>query len=509
MKQPSSADGSRVRTALLVAALLAGCASRDLRTATRYESEGRLLDAATVWVAHLEADMDDLQARHRLELVQRRAWEAEVARADAALAAGDPAAAVAVWRGLVAFRQRLAGVEATMVPSADDVGKSLAKAEEALADSHYEAGNLAAAASRWEQAITEYNTARAVRPEYRDTTPRIATALAAQGDLDRGVGNYVSALKRYDDAYALSGSDDAQRWATAIRVAWGRADLAAGRCRAAFDRLTAALVVDPSVAADLERAQQCARLELVVPAAEDLTAAAPTGISVAGLLSDRLGAELRGQGSAHVRLLDAVAPPPPGAGRRYTVRTRITEQTVAAKDATAERSVAGVTQVACDSLSSDAFVAGVGYVCDADVLVTWTENIRTQEARVAGTVRWYGVDGVELASEPFVGTDTHEVRWVTAYLANGAEVKRGTVAAPGVVVLPVDPMPDKPGASDAPDATLITAATHAAAKAAAAIVLAAVDKAEESPPPARLDLRSPGSTPQIRVIQLEGHGEPM
>ncbi len=494
----------------LLALLLAGCASRDLRTATRYEAEGRLLDAAGVWVAHLEIDMDDLQARHRLELVQRRAWDAEVAKADAALAAGDAAAAVTVWRGLVAFRERLVGVEATMVPFADEVGKSLAKSEEALADTHYEAGNRAAAESRWDVAITEYDAARAVRPEFRDTTTRIASAYAAQGDLDRGVGNYASALEHYDKAYKLSANGDAQRWSTAIRVAWGRADLASGHCRAAFDRLTVALVVDPSVAADLERARQCARLELVVPAAEDLTAAAPTGISVAGLLSDRLSAELRGQGSAHVRLLDAIAPPPPSVGRRYTVRTRVTEQTITAKDATDTRSAAGLTQVACDSLSSDAFVPEFGYVCDADVLVTWTENVRTQEARVAGSVRWYGADGVELASEPFVGTGTREVRWVTTYTIDGAAVKRGPVAAPGVVVLALPLLPEVAGAGDVPATALITEASEAAARSAAAIVLGAVDKAEDSPAPARLDLRNPAPpTPQIRVIQLDGRGEPM
>lgn len=495
--------------ASLLTVLLAGCTSRDLRLAARYEAEGRLVDEATVWIVRLEADMDDLKARHELELVQKRAWESEVARAEGALAAGDAAAAVAAWRGLATLRARLVAVEATMLPPVDDVSKALAKAEVALADSHYEAGNGAAAESRWDVAITEYNAARAIRPEYRDTTSRIATALAAQGDLDRGVGNYTAALQHYDDAYKLSGSDDAQRWATAIRSAWGRADLAAGRCRAAFDRLSVAATLDASLGADLERARQCARLELLVPATEDLTAAAPTGISVAGLLSDRIGAELRGQGSAHVRLLDALAPPPPGPGRRYTVRTRVTEQVISAKDSTVERSAAGLTQVACDSLSSDAFVAGAGYVCDADVLVTWTENVRTQEARVAGSVRWYGPDGVELASEPFLGTETRDVRWVTSYKVDGAEVKRGSAAAPGVVTLASEALPEKPSGGDTPDAALITAATTAAAKAAAALVLKAVDAPEVSPAPTRLDVRSPSSAPQIRVIPLEGHSEPM
>jgi tetratricopeptide (TPR) repeat protein len=503
------------RRSWLVVALLAGCPSPDQRVATEYLHEGRVLDAAGVWLAAVEADVDDPIAKKHLEQAVPTAWEGELDIAHDFVASGHPDSAITAFRDMLAFHDRVAAVGVT-VPDVDDLRAELASAEDAVALDRYNAGVAAATAGKWSDAISAYEAARLLRPDFKDSTARMAEVLRAQGAADVESKHFRSALARYDQAYALASDDESEAWAAAIRVAWGRRDLAEGRCRAAFEGLSSAKghIADSALAADIETARRCARRELVVAPAQDATGTSLPGIAIGAVLSDQATMELRAHGSEHLRLVDESAPPPAKEdGQRRVVKVMITEMRTDKKDDVVEQHAAAHTFVVCGGDEADQFQEGVGFLCDKAVTVTWTEHVHTRTAHVSGTAKLYDTSGMELAAVPFVGEEVRDGRWSDGFSVAGAPVRIGPEAAVGVATIAGDvPTATVPPRDDATDTDLLLAAVRKSAIGLATEVLKVVDVPETSADPAWLNVVPPSLSPgdlEFRAPEPAEKAEPI
>ena len=477
--------------------------------------QGRALDAAGVWLTAVEADVDDPIMKKRLDQAVPTAWEAELDIAHDFEAAGKPEEAAAAYRALLAFHDRVLSIGLT-VPGTDDLRAELTVAEDEIAAKRYAEGITASAAANWPDAIAAYTAARALRPEYKDTTARMAEALRAQGAAEVDAKRYRDALAHYDQAFALAGDDASEAWAAAIRVAWARKDLAEGRCRAAYDALAAAKghIADVNLAPDTETARRCARRELLVPPAEDATGSSPHGVAVGAVLADQATIQLRAHGSEHLRLVDGSAPPPAAPdGIRVAVKARITDLRVESKDDTQERHAPGKTMVICGGDEADTFVEGVGFVCERTVSVAWTEHVHTRTARIGGSAGIYGLDGVELFAVPFVGEEDRDGRWTEKFTVDGQPVRIGADPAVGTVALSGDyPTATSPPVDGDSDIDLLIAAINKAAGALATGALGFVDQPEKGPDPGWLVVPPPALAPsdlQFKAPDPDGKAEPI
>lgn len=495
--------------------ILAACASPQKRAATDFMRQGRALDAAGVWLTAVEADVDDPVMKKHLDQAVPTAWEAELDIAHDFEAAGKPEDAAAAYRDLLAFHDRVLSV-GVAVPPTDDLRAELTAAEDESAAKRYAEGVAASDASKWPDAIAAYTAARALRPEYKDTTARMAAALHAQGAADVEAKRYRDALSHYDQAYALAGDDASEAWAAAIRVAWARKDLADGRCRSAYDALTAARghIADASLAADTETARRCARRELVVPPAEDATGTSPHGVAVGAVLADQATIALRAHGSEHLRLVDGSTPPPAAAdGSRVTIKTRITDLRVESKDDVLDRHAPGRTMVICGGDEADSFQEGVGFVCERTVTVNWTEHVHTRTARIGGTARIFGGDGVEVSAVPFMGVEDRDGRWAEAFTVDGQPAHLGADPAVGTIAL----SGDYPTATAAPidgdsDIDLLLGAIGKAADAIATGTILVADQPEKAADPGWLVVQPPALAPgdlQFKAPDADGKAEPI
>lgn len=481
---------------LLVCALLQGCATVETRTAKLAEREGRVLDAAAVWLTALEADTEDPVSRKRLVAILPSAWDTQIDTARDFEASGQQEQAIEAYHKLLAFADRAVALDVE-VPSTAEIRTEVAATEEALAERHYQSGQTAAGERRFPDAVTEYTAAQAVRPGYRDTNARLAQVWHDYATADLEAKRYRDALTHFEAASGL-GDEEATSWAAAVHLAWGRLDLKEGRCRAAYEHLRVALghTLDTALPGDVEHARTCARLEFAVSPFEDLTAQVIQGTSAPGIvLSDRLEVALRAGGSEHLRLVDPTSPAPKSTadGRRYVVRGRITALRLDRPQPTVvPQTLAAHTLISCGADQANTFSETDGFLCESEVELKYTEHVRRVVVTVGGSVRVLDEHGEQIAALPLDHEQVAEVRWADNYTVGGVPAVLGTEPGLGVVGVstPLLPTTEATGVIGS-DAALMLNGLEVVAGNAAKVLLEQLDRPTVPVDPIWLDVRAP------------------
>lgn len=488
--------------ALLVVVALSGCFSPTQREANRFLKNGAYVDATTVWLEAVEADTEDPVARRHLGELAPDAYRLMLDVAHEHEAEGRLEEAISTYVRLQALMKRLEEVGALGFP-VDDVRSEQVATEDRLAKRLYDEGIAAHEADRWLDAVVKWEAARDIRPDYRDTSKKMAEALHLQALSELEAKKYGHALDHFDQSHALDNNPLSAAWAASIRVGWGRQDLKAGACRSAWEKLDRAKAhsLDPGLGDDIERARRCARVEVVVEPFEDLTGRAVQGTALGALLSDQMEATLLARGSPHLRLLDATsAPPAPDAadGLRYAVKGRVTRfQVEEPADAAEALTVTGATYEPCDAAGADTYTEADGFLCESTVTVAYTRQTKRRIVHLAGSLRVVDGAGTQRLSQPIETAATSEIVWVEAFTAAGEPVKVGESAAYGVVAIPAEilALAQPPGAL-IPEGTLVSDAVAGLATGSATAVLQTVDAPPTPPVPGWVDVKEPVTRPE-------------
>lgn len=492
-----------MKPALLL--FLAACASAPHRAALEAQRTGDWDGAAAVWLADLEADTADPVARKRLLAVVPDTVRIRLDAAEAAEIAGHLDDAIAAYDDLFAWAKRLAEVDVDV--ALDEAVITRRELEDALVQQRYDAGRAAQDARAWLDAVAAFEAARALRPDYADTTARIAACLRAAGAEDVAGKRYRAAIGHYEAAHALVPGPETDGWLAALHAAYGRYYLRQGACRAAYDALSrASEAFDAKLAEDLEAARRCARVEVIVePFAEPESSADGR----AAVLADLVVTGLRAGGSAHLRVLDATSPlPPPGPGARVMVRGRLTRAAVERRSPEdVEKSGVGSTLEVCSAADSTSFDPAVGFVCEKAVPLTWTEHRRALAVDVSASMRVvaHGT-GEVLLSAPVDGHVERSVVWVDAVRGpDGAELRLVDAPRPSQVAAAAE-LRALVGAPSAlpPEGPLLSSVLDDLGARAAKAILDTIDHAKPPPEPPWLDVKAPVLDPgQIEFAPAE------
>jgi tetratricopeptide (TPR) repeat protein len=483
--------------ALAVIVALASCAPPHQREAKKLVQEGRFLDASAVWLTALEADTADPIPRKRLVEIAPDAYASTLDTAREHEAEGRLAEALATYRDLEAFLLRLKELDALGFP-VEDVPAERNAVEEALAQRYYDEGVKKHESAAYLEAIASWEEARKLRPEYRDTTAKIATALHLQATADLENKRFAEALARFEQSHDLDQNPVSAGWAASIHTAWGRQLLKQGDCRGAWDHLSSAKAdsLDPKLGEDLETARKCARVEVIVTPFEDLTGEAVPGTAIGAILSDDMEAQLRAGGSEHLRLLDAAAAPPPPAaqdGRRYQVRGRVTRYQVERPEETVQDLKAkGKLLFSCEAAESDRWSEAEGFVCEDPVEIGYRLHTKRLIVHLGASLKVVDGSGEQRLTQTLEAQGGSEITWAEGFSRDGAPVKIGPTATFEVVA--VDPqllaLSGTPGSLE-PEGTLTGRAVQDLSTQAAKAVLGAVDAKSATPAPAWLDVKPP------------------
>lgn len=481
--------------------LFAACTPTPYRLGMRAASEGDYHQAAKHWLTALDEDIYAQKPRMRLSENAETAWNQLWSLAQEHEASGRYAEAVGVYETMREFEGELESVELLTFRT----GEARAQHLEAIAAWARQEDGLAEKAAlegRWADADAHYTKVGELAPETPDLARRHGLALRLWAEEDLQKFRYLDAATHFRAAFVRSGDTGAEAWAAAVEVALGRHALSEGKCRAAvgFFELAGEVLGDAGAKADRQRAEDCARLGLVVEAVSEEVGIEGGATALAAMFVDLLEERLS-SGSRFVRLLapDAldVAKNPPA--NRHRVSGRITQAAVE-PPVVDERVLEAEAQrlSVCDkvTLRSDPEA-----VCTEPVEIEYTEHTTSVTIRIAGSVRIADLTSGEQQTRPMEVALRHEVVHASGFRmrvgGTTVPIDVGETAGAGrVAVEPELAALNRPAPPLEPENLRLAEALRDLATRASAAVLEAVDLETPYEAPKRLDVRAPKLLPE-------------
>jgi tetratricopeptide (TPR) repeat protein len=496
---------ARLALLLTLPATLLGCPPGPYRLGQQDLRAGQYYDAAQHWIEALDEDIYQTKPRNRLAEYSPAAWEQQRSLAQEHEASGRYAEAAEAYETLFAFEDDLKSVElfTALEAEAKETRAEYEDTLDAWAEAEFTAGVAADKQSQWEEAIGHFEKVRELDPAYAGLDERRAFTYLLWAEEDLAKHRYQAASDHYHASFDISGKEHAGAWASAIDVALARYALGEGKCRTAVQHFEKAgeVLGDPTLDEDQARAEDCARIGILVEPVTEEVEFEHGETALASMLVDLLEREIDREGSRFVKLLSEEAlekadnPPE----RQIRIRGRITQAVVEEpSEAEENRTVEGRMLVDCDK---ETLLYEPDAVCTAPVDVEYTHHRTAVIVRMAGSVKIIELStgekttrplDIKLSNETTHATDFRvwqEGTWVPTQVGPAAEM--GRIEVPDAVRAldrKPDPLP--------PESQLVTDAIAVLAEVAGASVLETVDAEEPPPPPKRLTIREPKLLPE-------------
>lgn len=326
-----------------------GCEAGKLyRQGKSLEGAGQDIKAAESYLDALDARPDQKRAHEALARMGEGAWNKLLKSAEEHEQAGRFPEALAAYQRLATLTTRLDEHELLTFKTIN-VGERVEAMANASAEERYRAAEAGLKAGRWASAVKEYTAALGFKADYKDSVSKLAAAYYGWGaenltraEYREGAGHFVSAQA------TVPGYKDAAARAAVVYAALGRWFKDQGQCRQAVRdlRQAQALVADPAVGKDLDRAVACATGRVGVAVFGNPTGVSPGGLAVGDLLSDSLIAALPRGASEFLKV-------EPLAGRGasldwpgpvYKVTGKLLQVKIVGPDPVAERKEAEIEQ---------------------------------------------------------------------------------------------------------------------------------------------------------------------
>jgi len=483
---------------------LLACPPSARRVGMDLVEQGRSAEAVDYWLDSYEADQGQRRALEDALIYAPDAYSQLLDVSRDHVAEGRLDEARGAYRQLISFTERLREHGPITFALANHDAE-LREVDRALAQQRYDQALAELERGAWQSAVTGFEGAAELVPDYLDIDQRIAQAYRGWAEDDLEGDRYRDAIEHYDLAYQTAGELSDHMWSGAIHAAYGRDYLRKGACRRAVRELRAALHVesDHRLREDLATAQSCGRSDIIVLPVEDLTAQEGRLIASGAQFRDELEAALGDQASEFVRLLDPTSPQAKRVedptlvvelpGRTFQIRSRLTQLVAETPEPDVNRVVAkGRRVVRCDEGVQD--TAGEER-CTDEPAVAYDLTTLERTVRLAGSVRAVdAVTGEQVVTSPLEVTLTRQAQSTEEFtlVSTGETVKVaveedihviGVGAALLALMLDPAPLPT--------EAEVTTEALSALATQGAEALLAVVDVDREVREPGRLVVDEP------------------
>ncbi len=467
--------------------------------------EGRFYDAVRFWLDALDEDEFDQGAIKGLDRYAESAYEQRLDEAQEHEAERRFEKSIETYDLITELNVELSAVAAIEYPDHSNVvDREREDAWEAWAGHLLREGAVALTKRKWSDAEKNYEEALVMKPDLPEARKQLAKAQTELGHERFAKFKYREAVEYFDKSVANGAGRESKAWASAIHRELGKYYMSKSSCRqgARELRLAGDLSSNLSLVDLLARAEDCARIELIIMPFEEEGGGDMVGSAPAAMLVDRLEAALTDQGSEFLRLLDpdsdtaarALAGGLEGArpGALFQVRGRITQLTVDRPDPTTnKRNTEGRYQEICP------LPEGVYYRsdewCDEVTTIFYEEQGAWVEAASEGSIRLINpTTSEQLMTKPVNAQLKREAMQAVDFVrtVKGEQVAVEVGVNPGESVFAIDP--EILGLMEQPtplpsDSALASEVTTSLAQNMAAAILAEVDHPADVEDPQVID----------------------
>ncbi len=361
--------------------------------------KGHFYDAAKFWIEALDQDQYDQGALKGLDRYAEAAYEQRLDMAQEHEAEKRFEQSLQTYDDLLVLNALFREIEAIEYTDHQQVLELERKdTYDGWVTWLLKEGAAGLARNDWEKAEKNYQHALELNPDLPEARKQLSKAQYELGQVHMGKFHYRTAVEYFDAAMANGYGREAREWSFATHKELGRYFMNEGACRQAARELRKAgdFSDDMEMVELLTRAEDCARVELIVEPFEAVAGGNMAGSAPAAMLVDRLEAALRDQGSEFLVLLDpqsqtaadALAGGLAGArpGALYQLRGRITQLAVERPEAsTTSRSVEGKYQVVCP-LPEGVYYRAEEW-CDASTTIFYEERSARLHAMAEGSIK--------------------------------------------------------------------------------------------------------------------------
>ena len=485
---------------------LTGCAttySRGLKLA----EQGNFEEASRYWMAALDDDELARGPRKGLDEFGASAVWVYMETAEEHEAEHRFEQAIASYGQALSMADDL--MEYDVQPGLDriELATRITEVEDRLTMYRYNQGISAAEQREFDAAIAWWEQARELRADYSDTAQRIGQAHREAGHDALSASQYTQALDQFSSAMRWGQGSETRAWYDATAIALGRHYLRHGACRSAFELFDSvrATANDSVLEEDLARAEDCARVEVVVSPFERTDDGPLKQLDVAAVITDAVTESIRANSSRYVYIVDpALAEDVPNTfGYRYAVRGRLMQVQYERVDAeTVLMATDGTHLVPCPPL--DGYADYADDLCDETV--TLTADLTTAEVNLGliGSVRVSDPRTGELMTTRSLDQRTQHVnRSRSAFRLNDVRVVTGDTSTESMYAVDPNLLSISTAQEELPDdATLLHSASAGLAQSAAEAILAVIDVEPQPQPPRHLNI----PTPVTDASQIEFRG---
>ncbi|TNE86996.1 MAG: hypothetical protein EP330_20520 [Deltaproteobacteria bacterium] len=492
---------------LSLAILLSACMPPTLKTGMDMAEQGDFEGAARYFMQCLDDDAYDEIAAKGLDRVARDSFEVKLDIAREAEADGRYADSLAAFDDADAWLAVLKEYDAVGWNPGDALTVEREEVKDRLALKHYVDAKDEVAGGKFEQGIASYEEALAVRPGFQDTETQLTDAYYAWGRAEVTAGHYRKAADAFAKAVERGKGHEAIAWGSAVSAALGRYYLKTGHCRHAaleLRRVDRGAIHDTELNAEAERAEACARVELVVENFDEVAGESISGTSLGAVVSDRVVHELSERGSEFVKLLDTEAAraftapdAEPRPGHIYVIRGKVSQYRMERSEPkSVTKSEVAHKRELCPPPDGPYYDMEDEW-CDDPFTLLWDETREGVKWRIAGNVRVTDPRSAEQILSKPLELSEHSERITREGLRREDGVdgpivlvvdrEEGKFAVPQTMI---DALAEKPEPLPN-DGELALAAAHRLAEEAATQVLATVDRPPLPPVPGRLEIQAP------------------
>lgn len=497
-----------MRSSLLLLFLaLSACMPPTLKEGMGMAERGDFEGAARYFMQRLDDDVYDEVATKGLDRVARDSFEVKLDIAREAEADGRYADSLAAFDDAEAWLATLATYEAVTWTPGDSLNVEREEVRDRLAMKHYVDGKDEVAGGRFAEGIASFEEALSVRTNFQDTSEQLREAYYAWGRAEVTAGHYRQAADAFAEAVRRGKGHEAVAWGSAVSAALGRYYLQTGHCRHAaleLRRVDRGAIRDTEVNEVAEKAEACARVELVIEDFDEVAGETVRGTSLGAVVSDQVVHQISAQGTEFVKLLDrdaakafTAAGAEPRPGHLYVVRGKVSQYRMEREEPKVSvQSVVAYRRAICPPPDGPYYDLEDQW-CDDAVTLQWDETQESVKWRIAGNVRIADPRSAEqILSRPLeLSENASRTARVGLRREDGAtgalplvvERTEGKYAVPQTLIDALaetpEPLPN--------DGELALGAAHRFADEVATQVLAAVDRPPLPPVPGRLAVTPP------------------
>lgn len=484
------------RTLLTLSLLsLAACATTYSR-GRKLAEQGQFEQASRYWMDALDEDDLAKGPRRGLDEYGPSAVWVYVEVAEEHEAERRHLAAIEAYGSALLLADDLARYNVDPGVDRRDLGLRIVDLEDQLTRYRYDQGVAAAERRDFAAAIDWWEQSRELHPDYEDTTQRIGDAHRDWGHDALEARTYPVAIAQFASAITWTNDTEARGWHDVTAIALGRYYLGQGACRHAFELFDAvrATANDADLMTDLARAEDCARVEVVVLPFERVADGALANVDVASVVTDAVTERIRNDGSPYLRLVDPELKDdvPNTFGHRYGVRGRLTQVLYERPEPVSEPLVTpGTRVIPCPVV--EGYSDYSDDLCPETLDLTADVSIRSVTIGLVGSVRVSDPRTGELMTTRSLDARAGgEVRSRTSFRLDGERVAVGIEATQSIFAIDPDVLAIPTTEAELIDDTeALRRTSHALAEAAAEAILSVIDVEPTPAPPRSLDVRAP------------------